>query len=167
MVPLEIEEKLKKIMTHEISLFSLYKEEYKNIKRFILEKEWVHLQHSVDNLKNLSRKIEKADSKRDKLYKELCKLTNSGKNDSFYSIISKIHKDGGNEIKDIYRIVKHEANSIKVLNEGLRVFIQTKKELVNEIIEELVPDRKGTIYNRRGFSAQEGNSSSLILNKHL
>ena len=167
MVPLEIEEKLRKTMTQEISLFSLYKEEFNNIRKYIMTKEWFLLQRSVEDMNNISRKIEKTDSRRDRLYKELCNLIGAGENDSFYSVISKVHRDGGKEIKDIYRIVKHEAGSIKVLNEGLGRFIQTKKALVNEIIEELVPDRKGIIYNRRGFSSGDGSSSSLILNKHL
>ena len=47
MVPLEIEEKLRKTMTQEISLFSLYKEEFNNIRKYIMKKEWFLLQHSV------------------------------------------------------------------------------------------------------------------------
>ncbi len=167
MVPLEIEEKLKDTMTQEISLFSRYKEEFNNIKKFIIEKEWISLQRTVEDMKSISLKIEQYDTTRDILYKELCILTGSNDKDSFYSVISKVHKEGGEEIRDIYRIVKNEAKSIKVLNEGLNRFIQTKKSLVTEIIEELVPDRKGTIYNRKGFSSGDGNSSSLILNKHL
>ena len=167
MVLFEIEEKLKKIMTHEISLFSSYREEFDKMKQLVLEKEWIFLQRSFEVMQNISNEIEDADSKRDDLYSELCNLTGSDKNDSFYSIISKIHKNGSAEISDIYRILKHETKSIKVLNEGFSRYVQTRKNLVGEIMEELVPDRKGTIYNRKGFSSHDGSSSSLILNKHL
>jgi hypothetical protein len=167
MVMLEIEEKLKKIMTHEISLFSLYKDEFNKMVNLVMEKEWITLQRSFDAVQNISNEIEKADTKRDDLYCELCKLTGSNKDDSFYSVISKIHNNGSSEINDIYRIVKHETHSIKVLNDGFSRYIQSRKNLVNEIMEELVPDRKGTIYNRKGFSFHDGSSSSLILNKHL
>jgi hypothetical protein len=81
--------------------------------------------------------------------------------------MSKIHKNDKSEINDIYRMVKHEANSMKILNDGFNRFLQSRKTLVKEIMEELVPHRKGTIYNRQGFSSHEGSSSSLILNKHL
>jgi len=94
-------------------------------------------------------------------------ITESDKDDSFYSVINKIHKNSSNEIVDIYRIVKHEARSIRVINEGFSRFLQSRKNLVNDIMEEIIPDRKGTIYNRRGFSSHKGGSSSLILNKHL
>jgi len=167
MVLLEIEEKLKKIMTHEISLFSLYKEEFNKMKNMVLQKEWISLQRSFESVQNISTEIENADNRRDELYSELCNRTGSAIDDSFYSVISKIHKNDSSEINDIYRIVKHEANSIKVLNDGFSRFVQTRKNLVKEIMEELVPDRKGTIYNRKGFTSHNGSSSSLILNKHL
>ena len=167
MVLLEIEEKLKKIMTKEISLFSIYKDEFSKMKSLVMTKEWIKLQRSFESVQNISNEIENADSKRDKLYEQICKLTGSEKSDSFYSVISKIHNEGNEEISDIYRIVKHEANSIKILNEGFNSFVNSRKTLVNEIMEELVPDRKGTIYNMRGISSHDGSSSSLILNKHL
>lgn len=164
---LEIEEKLLKIMTHEISLFSIYKEEFYKMKQMVLEKNWVSLERLFSAVENISLEIENADSRRSELYNQMCILTGSDKDDSFYSVINKIHKDGCGEIVDIYRIVKHEARSIRVLNEGFSRFLQSRKNLVNDIMEELVPDRKGTIYNRRGFSSHDGSSSSLILNKHL
>lgn len=167
MVLLEIEEKLKNIMTREISLFSIYKEEFGKMKSLVTEKKWVPLQRSFEIVRNISEKIESADSERDSLYSELCVQTGSSADDSFYSVISKIHTNGSSEIYDIYRIVKHEAKSVKILNEGFNSFLQNRKNLVNEIMEELVPDRKGTIYNRKGFSSHDGSSSSLILNKHL
>ena len=167
MVLFEIEEKLKKIMTHEISLFSMYKEEFSKMKSLVMEKEWIPLQRSFETVQNISNRIEVADLKRDDLYDKLCNITDSRKEESFYSVMSKIHKNGSNEITDIYRIVKHEANSIKILNEGFNKFLNSRKTLVTEIMEELVPDRKGTIYNRRGFSSPEVSSTSLILNKHL
>ncbi|MBI9099186.1 MAG: hypothetical protein JEY91_11945 [Spirochaetaceae bacterium] len=137
------------------------------MKKFILEKEWIFLQRAFENVQQVSDKIEKTDSERDNLYEELCSLTGSDKNDSFYTVISKIHKNTNNEMTDIYRIVKHEACSIKVLNEGFNRFLQSRKNVINEIMEELIPDRKGTIYNRKGFSSHDGSSSSLIVNRHL
>lgn len=167
MVLLEVEEKLKKIMTNEISLFSLYKEEFNKMKNLVMQKDWITLQKSFEVVENLSINIENTDSQRSELYNKICQMTGSGKDESFYSVINKIHKEGGSEITDIYRMVKHEAHSIRVTNEGFSRFLQTRKNLVNEIMEELVPDRKGTIYNRRGFSSHDGSSSSLVLNKHL
>lgn len=167
MVLFEIEEQLKKVMTQEISLFSLYKDEFNKMKNLVMEKDWIPLQRSFETMLDISKRIEAIDSKRDDLYSKLYDITGSKKDESFYSLMSKIHKNGNSEITDIYRIVKHEANSVKILNEGFNKFVNSRKNLVTEIIEELVPDRKGTIYNRQGFSSHEGRSTSIILNKHL
>ena len=161
----EIKDKLKETMSHEISLFTSYKKEFNKMKNFIEEKEWARLQETMGILQNLSDEIARTDSARDSLYGDLCRLTNSNKEDSFYSVVSKIEKCEG--MTDIYRMVKYEANSIKVLNKGFSLFLQTRKNLIKGIMEELAPHRKGTMYNRKGVSLQGGNSSSFILNKHL
>ena len=58
MVLLEVEEKLKKIMTREISLFALYKDEFSSMRKLVLEKEWISLQRSFEAIQNVSNEIE-------------------------------------------------------------------------------------------------------------
>lgn len=163
----EIEEQLEKIMTDEISLFSLYREDFIKMKKDVEEKDWVSLQSSIESLKSLSGKISEKDELRDSIYKSLCLHTNSTPEDSFYSVISQAYGAAGHELYDIFRMIKNEARSLKALNKNFNQFILNRKNLVNDIMEEFVPELKGTIYNRRGITFHENSSSSLVLNKHL
>jgi len=163
----EIEEQLGKIMTDEISLFSQYREELGKMQANVQEKDWISLQKSSEKAKVISDLISEKDQKRDDIYRVLCELTSSTKEDSFYSVTAKAYGSRNQELCDIFRIVKNEARSLKVLNKSFEKFIHNRKNLVSEIMEELVPDRKGSIYNRRGLASHDISSSSLVLNKHL
>ncbi|MBB6478685.1 hypothetical protein [Spirochaeta isovalerica] len=164
---MEIEEQLGKIMTDEISLFSLYREEFGKMEIHVRNKDWVSLQRSTENMRAISEQISRKDNDRDGIYRALCEKTGSSPDDSFYSVAARAYGPESREICDIFRIVKNEARSLKVMNQSFEKFIRNRKNLISDIMEELVPDRKGSIYNRRGLASHDNSSSSLVLNKHL
>lgn len=164
---LEIEERLTETMTEEISLFSHYRDEFQNMKELVMDKNWVKLQSSIDRVNHLSRQIEKADGQRDDIYQELLAQTGAEEGESFYSLISRVYGEAGRPLQDIYRIIRHEIRSVKVMSEGFNRFLNNRTSLVKEIMEELVPDRRGSIYNRRGIASHDSGNSSLVLNRHL
>lgn len=166
MVLLEVEDRLKKTMTREITLFSSYKEEFSRMKEYVQEKQWPALERTLVNMDKLSTEIAMADEERFQLYGKIKTLTNSKDDESFYSVITKVHKEGSGEIYDIYRMVKHEAKSLKVMGAGFNRYLQNRKDIVGEFVGEIVPESKGTIYNRRGYSSSS-QPSSLVINRHF
>lgn len=164
---LEIEEKLTCVMVKEISLFELYKEEFQKLKEQVLAKDWVPLQRTIDSIKYLSIEIEKTDSGRNSLYKKLLKETGAEEGETFYGLISRVYGETGRELLDIYRMIRSEVRSLKIMNEGFNRFLSNRQGLIREVVEELVPDRKGAIYNRKGITSHNGSSSSLVLNRHF
>lgn len=164
---MEIEERLTEIMTREISLFSLYKEEFCKLKRFIIDREWLPLQRSLEAIKNISAELEEADRVRDYIYRELLAEAGGDESESFYTLVSRIYGESSKALIDEYRMIRHEARTVKVLNEGFNRYLSNRRNLIKEIMEELIPESRGSIYNKRGIASQNGSSSSLVLNKHL
>ncbi|RQV98513.1 MAG: hypothetical protein EH225_13190 [Calditrichaeota bacterium] len=164
---MEIEEQLGKVMTDEISLFSLYRDEFGKMEEDVKARDWIALQRSTETVKSLSEKISKKDMQRDRLYRLLCEKTDSSDDDSFYSVATRAYGTESRELCDIFRIIKNEARSLKAMNKNFETFIHSRKTLISEIMEELVPDRKGAIYDRKGLASHKNSSSSLVLNRHL
>lgn len=164
---LEMKEKLATAITDEISLLALYRDEFSNMKRQVLEKDWIALQRSLETMNNISQKINFKDAERDSLYEEMSIKGSRREKESFHNFVSRLYGNSGKELQDLYRIIKHETRAVKVLSEGFGKYLNNRKTLINDVMEELVPHRKGAIYNRRGVTSHDMGNSSLVLNKHL
>ena len=157
--------RLRNVMRREEQLLEEFGREENDIREAMVRRDWPALEQGLGRLETLSTRIVETEEKR---YALATALEDGTARDDIH-----IEDDGRelpgeveNEIRRLREALRARLLRVRSRNNGLMSYASAKGAVVRQILEELVPERRGRLYTRRGLS-REGRSQSLLLNRHL
>ena len=154
--------KIKSVLVSQDKLLSEIYDTQKKLRESVNERNWDELQYHLTSFNALSNKFSELENERLKCFeyfglKDGASLNTTGKN---------ISKETLNDIQQLYNSVKQRLLASKIENKALNDYIKITTEFLQGVFDNVVPQRKTTVYSRTG-SLVKNQPQSMILNTVL
>lgn len=154
--------KIKSVLVSQDKLLSEIYDTQKKLRESVNERNWDELQYHLASFNALSNKFSELENERLKCFeyfgfKDGASLNTTDKN---------ISKETLNDIQQLYNSVKQRLLASKIENKALNDYIKITTEFLQGVFDNVVPQRKTTVYSRTG-SLVKNQPQSMILNTVL
>ena len=154
--------KIKTVLVAQDNLLSEIYDTQKKLRESVNERNWDELQYHLTSFNALSNKFSELENERLKCFeyfgfKDGASLNTTDKN---------ISKETLNDIQQLYNSVKQRLLASKIENKALNDYIKITTEFLQGVFDNVVPQRKTTVYSRTG-SLVKNQPQSMILNTVL
>jgi hypothetical protein len=156
-------ETLAALMKHETRLFEDVLAEESIMTASIRDREWPKLEDAIRRVDAIETQISEIELKRSQVYAELCRKADLPAEASFYQWAVLLPQDVRASITEQYRQLKFRALEARASGSAISNHLAESKALLNGILEELFPQRRGNIYNKSGHS-RKSELASIIVN---
>ena len=146
----EYAENLEKVMMKQLKLMKRFYSAEEKIKNHITARNWPELEKNLSRIQLLAAKIEEIELERNDIYQAMKLYCSEDNVENFYVFVSKYCPEKKDNLTDLYRQLKDSVNKIKTLTVRIEAYINTVTSAVKQILDEVYPLRKGTIYNSSG-----------------
>ncbi len=150
----------------ETTLLDRYKRGQEELRVYLKEKEWEEMSRLLERMELLSQEISNVEDRRHSLFLELTTLYGLPKEVDFYQLVIRLPKDVQEPMAEAYRQMKLIVTQIEGISVAIDVYIRSVGEVMNQVLGECYPHRKGNIYSRNGRTVPV-NSNPMILNRSL
>ena len=154
--------KLKTVLVSQDNLLSEIYDTQKKLRKSVNERDWDELQYHLVSFDALSNKFSKLENERIECFEYF------GLKDGAFinSLNNKIAKESINDIQELYNSVKQRLLASKIENKALNDYIKITTDFLQGVFDNVVPQRKATVYSRTG-ALVKNQPQSMILNTVL
>jgi hypothetical protein len=151
-------------MRKEAALFEMILAEEKLMTAAIRERKWEHLEKAIRTIDSMESDLKGIESDRESLFSELCRESGQGVDCNFYQWAVRLPPELRDEITETYRGLKTRAFAARAQGAAIANYLSESKSVLNGIMEELFPHRRGRIYDRRG-GHREAEMTKVVLDQ--
>lgn len=154
--------KIKSVLVSQDKLLSEIYDTQKKLRKSVNERDWDELQYHLVSFDALSNKFSKLENERIECFEYF------GLKDGVFinSLNNKIAKESINDIQELYNSVKQRLLASKIENKALNDYIKITTDFLQGVFDNVVPQRKATVYSRTG-ALVKNQPQSMILNTVL
>ena len=161
----ETVESLIAAMAAEVACFEAYVAAQRSFNTALHERDWVALQSAMGLVDDISHALAARESARAEVF-ELLRAELGCEASGLYRLALLVSEPQRSDLTDLYRKLKITAMRAKFEIASASDFASTNKNLMQAVLEELFPEKKGRIYGRSGKAVQPG-MDSLVVNAAL
>lgn len=159
-------ESLEHALSAQIELFDTVTEEHELLQKAVFARDWGLLEYHMSRLQVRSDELVELEEVRRKAYRQLREELGLGSDDGFYEVLTCLGNDARSRLASLYRRLKVAVMRMSGRNSSLEHYVAASSATLEQVLSELFPQRKGTIYGRSGeASARQG--SAFVVNKNL
>ena len=160
--------KLKGYMEAQKALMNRFYEQNKQLLTLVKQRNWLEMQSLMQELADLSCRIEAVEEKRHLCYQALLKEAVRGSDTPFSEMIAQLPPDLGNEFRSLKSSIALTAERISIENRTLDSYVESRSKTIQEILGELLPETRGALYGPKGtLKRSEIGTRSLVVDQSL
>ncbi len=161
-IDIDYSEKLKTVLKLEDNLLSEIHKTQKKIRESVNERNWDDLENYILTFDSLSNKFTDFEKERLDCFAHLGLKDGIGLSSSN----NKFNQEVTADIKELYLSVKQKLLASKIENNALNDYIKITTEFLQGVFDNVIPQRKNTLYSRTG-ALVKNQPKSMILNTVL
>lgn len=150
----------------EAALLDRYKKGQEELRFYLKERKWEEMNHLMERMDMLSHEISTVEDRRNGIFLSLVDQYGLPKEVDFYQLVVRLPKEFQDPLAEQYRKMKLIITQIEGISLAIDVYIKSVGDVMNQVLGEVYPHRKGNLYSRNGKSVQ-ANSNAMIFNKAL
>ena len=158
--------RLLEYMQQELKLLDAFRGAEINLKQSITEKNWDDLDTSMKYMSSLGAELGEVEEDRNAAFHELRELIGEPEDANFYQVVVHLPASERDTLAELYRAMKFSAVAIQAVTYAIDEHVQTINGTMHQILNELFPYRKGSIYSKEG-RRKEIEQNPLVVNQHL
>lgn len=158
--------KLIRILETERNLINCYNRDCEVLHRHVVSKNWPDLEKTLLLLKERAESLSIADNEREMIISVLKKEMALPEESSFGLLLSRFPESSSRRINDLKRDIRRSILILQGRIKGIGQFTEGRTSALKEVLDVLVPDRKGRIYDRNGAASAIG-SKPMLFSKHF
>ena len=159
-------ERLEEVLDSQISLLNTAAQEHSALQNAVIERDWGSLEQALSRLQVRSAELEDLETSRHDAYRQLREGCGLNDGDTFYELLTRLDNAPRSRLAGKYRTLKVAVMRLSGQNSTLSNYVSSSSESLEEVLSELFPQRKGTIYRQSGAAAaREG--SAFVVNQTL
>jgi hypothetical protein len=160
--------KLKGYMEAQKALLKRFSQKNKALMAMVKKRDWVSLQQQMEELKDLSCRMEVIEDKRQLCFDAIIRDAGKDANTSLSEMLPYLPAPMDQEFRRLKADIKLSAERISIENRALDCYVEARNKTIQEIMGELVPETRGQLYGPKGDLKQSDiGTRSLLVNKSL
>ncbi|AFG36887.1 flagellar export chaperone FlgN [Spirochaeta africana] len=132
----------------------------------VMRKNWHELDESLHQLQTISEEIHRCEQDREQSFASLCRQLNLPESSRFAQVVGHLPDENRREITSLYRRLKIAVLRVQTITSGVDAYINTTVETMNQIVEEVFPGARGSVYSRDG-SVYGKQPPAMVVNHQL
>ncbi|MFP4509451.1 MAG: flagellar export chaperone FlgN [Spirochaetaceae bacterium] len=140
--------------------------EHSRLQEAVMNRDWESLEEQIRVLQAHAHDAGALEEQRKASYGRLRKLLGFGAEESFFELLCRLEDEERTELAALYRGLKIAVMRVASANGGLEAYVQSSTQTIEEVLKELFPERKGTIYSRTG-RVQRHDDRAFVVNQSL
>jgi chlorite dismutase len=156
-------ETLAQLMDRETDLFSQVLAEESVMTSTIRARDWPQLEESIKKIDEIEKTIQHIETERNEVFLALCREAGLAESASFYHWAVRLPEDRRATLTESYRQLKFKAMEARASGAAISNHLAESKNLLNSLLEELFPQRRGSIYTKNGRS-KKAELASVVVN---
>ncbi len=132
----------------------------------IINRDWSRIDVLVPQMQRQGAELEALDARRNAAFaaaKSQCGLSDNAK---FQEFIERVDEEDRRELTTLYRSLQVSVLRVKSVTRGIDSYVRGTLRTTNEVLGEVFPDQKGTMYSRRG-KRSPADGRAMVLDRHL
>lgn len=160
--------KFKGYLEAQKALMNSFSRQNRSLLDYIKMRDWTLLQEKMTELQDISCQIQAVESKRHHCYQDILREQNMGSEYSFDRVVEALPMDMALELRKLRSDIALAAERITIENKSLDSYVAAKNQSIKEIMGELIPETRGSLYQHNGRIRQSDLATkSLLVNKSL
>lgn len=159
-------QELKEWMVREAELLEQYADLEEKLPASYRNRDWSELESFIGELTRVAGAIEEAEERREASFQALKASFNLGAGDGFHRLARCIPGEEKQNLTEGFLRLKAGVARMRCASSRMGHYFQSVSESIDAVLSELLPQRRGRIYSRRG-KAREAAEGSLIIDRQL
>jgi len=153
-------------MDRETELLNAYFSEEKRLFTAVTSRDWHHLENSIRGMEETGKSIAAFEEKRETALSALRGMHNAGDRERFYFFLQKLPEEDRSLLAESFRNMKVAVLRLQALDNQIQGYLRSAATTLKEIVEEIFPHRKGTMYCKKGKTS-EPEANPMFISRHL
>lgn len=162
----ELINKLIIILQNELKLVRQYNTECEFLHKYVVAKNWANLEKVLQKLRTLADDLSKIDDKREMIVGILKNETGIAEESSFGLLLSRFPQIEQRQVNDLKRDIRRSVMILRNRINGIGRYTESQTSALKDVMDILVPDQKGKIYNRSGAALSAG-AKPMLFSRHF
>ena len=155
-------EPLSSVLVQEIQLLDALAERERVLQSHLLDRDWQELQRVIDEMTELSERIQQAESARSDCFAALRRTLGLAEKTGFSELISRLDEESAGRLRTLYRSLKVSVMRIRSLTGGIDAYVASSTATMRSFLEECSPQHRGTIYRKDGNAGNRGQHAVVV-----
>lgn len=157
---------LENVMNREYDLICTFSEWERNLNEHVRNRSWNQLQKVMKEAEQVSEEISLCEKERMRIFSELRDASGEEPDAGFYQVVVHLPAEERDRLSRSFRELKLSVLKLRGIIWGIDAYVRAVQGTLKDIIGEMSPMRRGTIYAKNG-GPRRAESGPLILNRHL
>jgi AcrR family transcriptional regulator len=155
-----------RIMDRETELLNTYFAEEKELFAAVTSRDWNNLENSIRRMEETGESIAALEEKRETALTVLRGIHNADDRERFYFFLQKLPEETRSVLAESFRSMKVAVLRLQALDNQIQGYLRSAATTLKEIVEEIFPHRKGTMYCKKGKTS-EPEANPMFISRHL
>jgi len=147
----------------ELELLEEYNQGCESLHKHVVARNWTTLESILNSLKKSAEYLDNLDKKREKQLSQLKNALDLNEEVSFGLVLTCLDSDDQQEIKKLKQKIRHAVGVLQTRINGIGKYTESQAGILRDVLDELIPEQRGRIYNNRG-TASAKDSKPLLFN---
>lgn len=158
--------KLCQIMDRETELLNIYFMREKELFEAVTNRNWKELENCIKKLEKIGEGISSVEDEREKSLNFLRGEYNAGSRERFYTFLQRLPEVTRSDLAESFRNMKLAVFRLQALDSQIQGYLRSAAATLKDILEEIFPHRKGTMYCKKGKTS-EPETNPMFISRHL
>jgi hypothetical protein len=150
------------ILNKELKLLEEYNSGCESVHKYVAAKNWTKLERILNSLGKKAEKLDSLDLIREELVLHLKEDHQLNSAASFGMLMTRLDGVSQKEIKILKQKLRHAVSMLQVRINGIGKYAESQTAALRDVLDVLIPDQKGKIYNRSGLASPVDNKPMLF-----
>lgn len=132
----------------------------------IMNRDWSGIDVLVPQMQRQSAELETLDARRHDAFAAAKSERGLSPDAKFLEFIERVDEEDRRELTALYRSLQVSVLRVKSVTRGIDSYVRGTLRTTNEVLGEVFPDQKGTMYSRRG-KRSPADGRAMVLDRHL
>lgn len=157
---------LERVLKSQIELLERTAVEHRELQSAVMDRDWQALEEYMARLSVRSGELSELERRRHDAYRNLREQLELDSGDGFFEVLTRLDNGPRARLAELYRNLKVAVMRLAGQNGNLESYVSASSETLEQVLAELFPQRKGTIYGRSGVATAK-DSRAFVVNRTL
>ena len=143
-------------LTDELEIIRQYNKSCENLHKSVVSKNWTSLENKIRKLKVQADSLSESDETREWIISSLKNEFGLPEECSFGLLTSRFSQEDSRKVDELKRDIRRSIMVLKNRINGIGRYTESQTSALKDVLDILVPDQKGRIYNRKGAPSAAG-----------